>query len=117
MDMHKRDNGENIQAMGTSHYFIVRQVVLLGVSDHCVKKTNICSVPMNIDISKSYGMDSISCTEFVRVMGYKYLLLAAHTFTYLLVCRHRVEGGGGDDNDCHHHGLNANQGGEGGGVK
>ena len=29
-------NVVNIQAMVTSHYFIVRQVALLGVSYHCV---------------------------------------------------------------------------------
>ena len=40
-------------------------------------------------------MDSISCTEFVRVMGYKYLLLAANTATALLVCIRGVGGGGG----------------------
>ena len=37
-DTHKGDNGGNIKAKGNSHYFIVCQVVLLGVSDHCVKK-------------------------------------------------------------------------------
>ena len=48
MDKHKGVNGGNIQAMGTSNYFIVHQVVLLGVSDNCVK--NVCPVPMNIYI-------------------------------------------------------------------
>ena len=38
-DTHKGGNGGNIQDMGTSNYFIVRQVVLLGVSDNFVKKT------------------------------------------------------------------------------
>ena len=35
---HKGENGDKIKAMGTSHYFIICQVVLLGVSDSCVKK-------------------------------------------------------------------------------
>ena len=35
MDTYKGFNGGKIQAMGTSHYFIVRQVALLGVDD-CV---------------------------------------------------------------------------------
>ena len=39
MDNHKGDNGVKIQSTGTSHYSIVRKVVLLGVSDNCVKKT------------------------------------------------------------------------------
>ena len=34
MDAHKGGNGGKIQAMDTSHYFIVRQVMLLGFSDH-----------------------------------------------------------------------------------
>ena len=38
MDTHKEGDGGKIQAMGTSHYFIVHQVALLGVSDNCVKK-------------------------------------------------------------------------------
>ena len=36
--MYNGVNGGKIQAMGTSDYFIVRQVALLGVSDHCVKQ-------------------------------------------------------------------------------
>ena len=36
MDLHKLVNGDKIQAMGTSHFFVSRQVRLLGVSDHCV---------------------------------------------------------------------------------
>ena len=39
MDIHKGVNGDKIQRMGASHYFIVCQVALLVVSDHCVKKT------------------------------------------------------------------------------
>ena len=38
MDPHKGGDGGKIQAMGTSYYFIIRQVTLLGVSDHCDKK-------------------------------------------------------------------------------
>ena len=56
-DTHKGGNGGKIQAMGTSHYFIVCQVTLLGVSDHCVKKTKCMPFPHeNIDIFKSYGL-------------------------------------------------------------
>ena len=63
MDTHKGYKGGKIQAMGSSNYFILRQVALLGVSDYCVKKTlNICLVPMNIYFLKFCGMDSISCT-------------------------------------------------------
>ena len=36
-DIHKGVNGGKIKAMVTSHYFIARQVILIGVSDHCVK--------------------------------------------------------------------------------
>ena len=43
---------------------------------------------------KSYGLDFISCTGFVRVTGYKSLLLAAHAITALLAFRHGVGGGG-----------------------
>ena len=43
-------NGGKIQAMGTSNYFIARKPALLVVSYHCVKKPNICPVPMNIYI-------------------------------------------------------------------
>ena len=35
---------------------------------------------------KSYGLDSISCTVFVRVMGYKSLFSTNHDITSLLVC-------------------------------
>ena len=41
-DTHKGENGGNIQAMGTSRYFIVRQVAQIGVSDHCEKKPMTC---------------------------------------------------------------------------
>ena len=37
-DLHKVVNSGNIQAMRTSPYYIVYQVILLGVSDHCVKQ-------------------------------------------------------------------------------
>ena len=37
-DVQKGVNGDKIQVMGNSHYFIIRQVALLGVSDHVVKK-------------------------------------------------------------------------------
>ena len=59
-------------------------------------------------------MDSISCTVFVRVMGYKSLLLAAHTATSLLVCRRGGGGEGGDGNGRHRRGTNTNTVGGGG---
>ena len=37
-DTHKGGGGGKIQAMGTYRYFIVLQVLLLGVSYHCIKK-------------------------------------------------------------------------------
>ena len=43
---------------------------------------------------KSYGMDSIYCTGFVRLMGYKSLLLDANSANYILVCRRGGVGGG-----------------------
>ena len=49
---------------------------------------------MDIYFLNSYGLDSIFCTVCVRVVGYKYLLLAAHAVTALLVCRPGVGGGG-----------------------
>ena len=45
---------------------------------------------MNIYILKSYGLYSMSYTGFVKIMGYKYLLLAAHAITALLSCRRGV---------------------------
>ena len=86
MDAHKGGNGGNIQAMGTSHSFFIRQVVLLGVSDHCVKKI-LSLVSMNVYILKYYGLDSISLTGSVKVMVYKSLLSATYTVTSLIVCR------------------------------
>ena len=41
MDTYKGGNGGKIQAMVTSHYFIVCQVSFLGVSYHCVKITKL----------------------------------------------------------------------------
>ena len=38
-DTHKGGNVVKIQAMGNSNYFIFRQVVLLGVSYRCLKKS------------------------------------------------------------------------------
>ena len=38
-DTHKGVNCGKIQDVRTSNYFIIRQVALLGVLDHCVKKT------------------------------------------------------------------------------
>ena len=38
-DTHMGGNGGKTQSMVISHYFIVCQVALLGVSDHSVKKT------------------------------------------------------------------------------
>ena len=95
--MQKGGNGGKIKAMEASHYFIVCKVALLGVSDHCVKNQTKCMPYPHEYIYiyiylKSYGLDYISCTGFVRVMGYKYLLLDAHTITALLSCRRR-EGG------------------------
>ena len=58
-DTRKGGNGGNIQSMVTSHYFIFRQIALLVVSDHCVKKSNVCPVAMNIYFLKPYGLDSI----------------------------------------------------------
>ena len=69
--------------------FVAYQVALLCVSGHCVKKPTPCPVPMYI-FKKSYGLDSISCTIFVRVTGYKYLLSDA-----LLFCRYGVVWGFG----------------------
>ena len=37
-DLYKGGNGGKIQVIGNSHFFVVSQVALLGVSDHCVKK-------------------------------------------------------------------------------
>ena len=47
-DIYKEGNGGKVKSMGNSCYFIVRKVVLLGVSDHCVKKPNVRPVHMNI---------------------------------------------------------------------
>ena len=59
MDTHKGGNGGKIQAMGTSHYFIIHQVVLLGVLDHCVNIGKLMPCPHEyIYILKSYEMDS-----------------------------------------------------------
>ena len=44
-DTHKGCNGGKIQAMVTSHYFIVRKVVLLGVSYNCGKITKHMTCP------------------------------------------------------------------------
>ena len=48
MDTHKGVNGCKIQAIDNSHYFIVRQVALLGVSNNCVlKNPNVHPLPMH----------------------------------------------------------------------
>ena len=90
--MHKGVNGVKIQSMGAPNYFIFYQVALLGVSDHCINYENVCPFPMNIYILESNGLDSISCTVFIRVMGYKYLLLVTHNVAALILCRHGVGG-------------------------
>ena len=56
--MQKGGNGDKIQPMGTSHYLIVHQVALLGVSYHCVKKNQIYAVSpcIYIYILKCYGL-------------------------------------------------------------
>ena len=42
-------NGDKIQVMGTSHYFVVRKFVLFGVSDrHVVKNLTISPVTRSI---------------------------------------------------------------------
>ena len=51
-------------------------------------------------------MDYISCTGFVRLMGYKSLLLDANSANYILVCRRGGVGGGCNDDNHHHHGTN-----------
>ena len=59
-------------------------------------------------------MDSTYCTEFGRVIGYKYHLFDNNAITYLLVCGQRVGwGGGGGNNNCHHHETNPNEGSKG----
>ena len=113
-DTHKWLNVSKIKSISTSFYFIVHQVVLIGVSYHCVKKTNCILYPHEyLFIFKSYGLDSIYCTGVVRVMGYKSLLSATHYFTSLLVLMCGV-GGGGGGNGRHNHGPNPNKGGRGG---
>ena len=77
MDTQKGANCGKIQSMGTSHYFIARQVSLIGVSDYCVKK-KLMPCSHEYICLKPYGLDSISCTGFIRVMGCKYLLSADH---------------------------------------
>ena len=69
-DINKGGNFGKIKDMVPSHYFIVHQVELLSVSDHCVKKTKRMLCPHEyIYILKSYILDYISCNGFVRVMG------------------------------------------------
>ena len=36
MNMHKAGNGGNIQVMGAAQWVVIRQVAVLGFSDHCV---------------------------------------------------------------------------------
>ena len=72
--------------------------------------------PHGCIFEKSYGLNSTSCTGFVRVIGYKYLLSSARTIKNLLVLRRgggRGKGEGGDENDLHYHGPNTNEGGGG----
>ena len=83
-----------IQAMATSHYFIVCQITLLGISDHFVKEYYDLSPWIYIYL-KSYRLDFISYTGSERVMAYKYLLSAAQSVTALLVFRSKGEGGKG----------------------
>ena len=59
MNIQKGGNGDNMQALLTSNYFIVRQVVLLGVSDHCVKKTKCTPCPVHMNIYFKISMDRI----------------------------------------------------------
>ena len=67
-------NGVKIQAMGTSNYLIFLQVVLLGVSDHCVKKKTYALSPYIYIYISPYGLYYISFTVLVGVTGYTYLL-------------------------------------------
>ena len=70
-------------------------IILSSTKLHClvlqiiVLKYKYMTCPHEYTYLKSYGLDSISCTGFVKFMGYKYLLLAAHSVTDLLVCRSR----------------------------
>ena len=62
---------------------------------------------------KTYGMDSIPCTVFVKFTVYKSLLSSANDSTALLVCIHGGGGAGVEDDNCHHRGPNTNEGGRG----
>ena len=44
-DLLKGFNSGKIQVIGASRYFVACQVLLIGVSDHCVKKPNHISCP------------------------------------------------------------------------
>ena len=77
-------------------------IILLSVKLGCLvfqiivlKQISVCPVSINTFFN-SYGMDSIFCTGFVIVTGYKSLLLADHSITDILVCRCGGGGGGGE---------------------
>ena len=67
--IYKGVNVINIKCMVPYNYFIVRQVLLLGVSDHCVKRKKRMPCPHEYIYLNSYGLDSISCNILVRGMG------------------------------------------------
>ena len=74
-------------------------IILLSVKLRCLvfqiivfKNPNKSPVPINIYISMSYVLDSISCSGLVRVTRYKSFFLADHDVTALLF---RRRGGGG----------------------
>ena len=92
MDAHKGVDSGKIQAMVTSHHFIIHHALLVGISDHCVLKTKHMACPHECIYIKAYGMDSISYTKFIRFTGYKSLLLSYHAIIALLVCRRETGG-------------------------
>ena len=64
-------------------------VVLLSGRLYCllfqIKNPNVCPVPINIYVLKSYGLYSISCTVLVIFIINKSILLSTYNLTTLLV--------------------------------
>ena len=107
MDLHKGGNGGKITARGICHYFGHPSTFHCLVYQIIVLKHPPPPVPIEI-VKKTLILDYKFCTRFRRVTGYKSLLLAIHTITYLIVC-----GCGGVNDDGLNH-REPNSTGEGG---
>ena len=104
-------NGGNIQAMGTSNYFILRQFALLAVLDHFILETKHMPCPHEYIFleglwTRFYILHKVHMNYEIQIPPLFY------SHRHFPTCLQNQRGGWNED--LHYHGTNTNEGGGGG---